>query len=362
MKKALQELSIEELEKFFFELNEPKYRAKQTFIRIHKHLASRIEEFFELPKKIRDFIFENQLFPKLEIQSIEHLSESDDSNYNDKGTEKFLFEHKPEKNSLYRVFESVWIVSEKRRTACISSQSGCSLNCSFCATGKIPFRGNLKTWQILDQIYQMILYRKQKYQDKLTNIVFMGMGEPFYNYDNVIQAAKILNDPNGLHIGARHITISTSGVIPEIERFIKEKQPFNLAISLNSPFEEERKEIMDITIQYPLKDLLNICKEYTKHFKKNITFEYILIPDLNMTKKHIKELVKIAKFIHRCKFNLIPLNTNFNNWRPPTQTEILDFQNQLRKEGLLVFFRGSPGKKIHAACGMLALQNELKKI
>lgn len=358
MKRAIQELSLEELEKFFLELNEPKYRAKQTFLRIHKHLASRVEEFFELPKKIRDYIFENQLFPKLQIKNTEYLSES---NSNDIGTEKFLFEYQSEKPSLYRIFESVWIVSEKRRTSCISSQSGCSLNCTFCATGKIPFKGNLTTWQILDQVYQMILYRREKFQEKLTNIVFMGMGEPFYNYDNVIQAAKILNDPNGLHIGARHITISTSGVIPGIERFIKEKQPFNLAISLNSPFEEERREIMDITIHYPLKDLLNTCKEYTKHFKKNITFEYILIPDLNMTKKHIKELVRIAKFIRHCKFNLIPLNTNFNNWRTPTQTEILEFQSQLRKEGLLAFFRGSPGKKINAACGMLALQKELNE-
>ena len=350
----IHESTIEELREFFLQLNEPSYRAEQLFLRIHKHLSLSVEEFSEFPKRIRNYILENHLFPVLNLNYYETVDEVSD----DSGTQKFIFEYQDSKESKSRIFESVWLVSEKRRTACISSQSGCSLNCTFCATAKIPFKGNLSTWQILQQIYQMIRFRK-KYvdpQEKITNIVFMGMGEPFYNYDNVIKSAKILNHSKGLNIGARHITISTSGVIPSIERFIAEKQPFNLAISLNHPFNEERSMLMDINTKYPLKDLLNVVKKYTQIYKRNITFEYILIPDVNMSKEHIKELARIAKSIRFCKFNLIPLNTNFNHWRAPTQEEILRFQEELRNHGILAFYRGSPGKKIHAACGMLALQ------
>ncbi len=347
----LLELYPEELETFFLKLGEPKYRAGQIFLRIHKHLSS-IDKIYELPKKIRNYIIEKQLIT--EIQMIQHEKVSN-INLNDFGTQKFVFEYKHEKSSLSRIFEAVWIVSEKRKTACISSQSGCSLNCTFCATAKLPFMGNLATWQILQQVYKMILYNKN-YQEKLTNVVFMGMGEPFYNYDNVIRAAKILNHPMGLNIGVRHITISTAGVITGIQRLIQENQPFNLAISLNSPFEEERTKLMDITKKFPLTDLLKICKEYIIHFKKKITFEYVLIPDINMSKRHILELVKIAKQLKYCKFNLIPLNTNFNNWRAPTELEVLNFQKKLRENDILVFYRGSPGKTINAACGMLALQ------
>jgi len=358
----IHESTIEELKEFFLQLNEPPYRAEQLFLRIHKHLSLSVEEFTEFPKKIRNYILENHLFPVLNLNYYESVDEGSD----DSGTQKFIFEYQDTKESRSRIYESVWLVSEKRRTACISSQSGCSLNCTFCATAKIPFKGNLSTWQILQQIYQMIHHRNKHVdpKEKLTNVVFMGMGEPFYNYDNVIKAAKILNHPKGLNIGSRHITISTSGVIPGIERFISEKQPFNLAISLNHPFNEERSMLMDINTKYSLNDLLKVVKKYTQIYKRNITFEYILIPDVNMNKEHINELVKIAKSIRFCKFNLIPLNTNFNNWRSPTQEEILQFQEELRSHGVLAFYRGSPGKKINAACGMLALQkrfsNELK--
>lgn len=352
----INEQTIEELVPFFKQLGEPAYRAEQTFIRIHKHLAQSIEEFTELPLKLRDYIVEHQLFPTLNMQYNEMIQEE----ANDQGTQKFIFEYKGNKDSLSRIFESVWIVSARRRTACISSQSGCSLNCIFCATGRLPFKGNLSTWQILQQVYQMIRYRKAYVdtKEKLTNIVFMGMGEPFYNYENVIKSAKILNHPKGLHIGARHITISTAGVIPSIERFISERQPFNLAISLNHVFEEERNEFMDINKRYPLKDLLKVTKDYVRILKKNITFEYIMIPNVNMSQKHIQELVKIAKWIYHCKINLIPLNTNFNGWSAPTYEEAIQFQNALREKGILAFYRGSPGKKINAACGMLALQKQ----
>ncbi|GIX40780.1 MAG: putative dual-specificity RNA methyltransferase RlmN [Leptospiraceae bacterium] len=352
----INELTIEELKDFFRKINEPSYRAEQTFLRIHKHLALNIDEFTELPRKLREWFSENHYFPTLNLDYYEAINDKSD----DRGTQKFIFEYKDQKSSKNRIFESVWLVSEKRRTACISSQSGCSLNCTFCATAKIPFKGNLSTWQILQQVYYMIRFRNQteNTKERLTNIVFMGMGEPFYNYDNVIKAAKILNHPLGLNIGSRHITISTAGVIPSIERFIAEKQPFNLAISLNHPFNEGRMSLMDINQRYPLKELLKVVKKYTEVYKKNITFEYILIPDVNMTKEHINELVKIAKYIKYCKFNLIPLNTNFNNWRTPEEEEVLAFQKELRKNGILAFYRGSPGKKINAACGMLALQKK----
>ncbi|MCS7205996.1 MAG: radical SAM protein [Leptospiraceae bacterium] len=352
----LGELTIEELETFFRELGEPSYRAKQIFIRIHRHLALSLSEFTEIPKRVLKIFEERQLFSTLQIKNrkiVEALS-------SDCGTEKFLFESPNPKVSLQRNFESVWIVSEKRRTACVSSQSGCSLNCVFCATGQLPFKGNLETWQILQQVYIMIRMRNPEFpfiRERLTNIVYMGMGEPFYNYDKVIKSAHLLHHSLGLNLGARHITISTAGVVPAIERFIKEKQPFNLAVSLNHPISENRSELMDINKKYPLKDLLKVLKTYVKLYRKNITFEYVLIPEVNMSSDHIRELVRISKFIKHCKFNLIPLNTEFHQWRRPTEEEVLHFQNELRKHGILAFYRGSPGRTIDAACGMLSLKS-----
>ncbi|MBL8018371.1 MAG: 23S rRNA (adenine(2503)-C(2))-methyltransferase RlmN, partial [Leptospirales bacterium] len=197
-----------ELEAFFESIGEKKYRARQAFLRTNKFTAATLNDFTEFPKTLREKLHEMGAFPELPILA---------SHQEIEGTEKAVFLAGTDKrDEAQKKIEAVWIVSHDRRTACISSQVGCSLNCSFCATGTLKFRGNLKAWQIVDQVYGLLRHRggstKADSADRLTNVVFMGMGEPFYNYEQVIKAANLLHDQEGLGLGARHITISTAGV------------------------------------------------------------------------------------------------------------------------------------------------------
>lgn len=335
--------SLSELEAFFESIGEPRYRAKQAFRRINKHLAVSLDEFTEFPLELRNRLRDMDALPDLTIGR---------SDLDPSGTEKALFELPAERSGRDRAVEAVWIVSENRRTVCISSQAGCTLNCSFCATGVLEFKGNLETWQIVDQVYSLM----RKRGERCTNVVFMGMGEPFHNYDNVIRAARILHHPDGLNLGARHITISTAGVVPSIERFLANREPFNLAISLNHPDPVERSHIMDINKKHPLPELIEVVKRYTREMDTRITFEYVLIPGVNMGPENAKKLIKLTRNI-RCKINLIPLNTNLHGWRRPTDEEVHEFQNMLLEANLPVFNRGSPGLSINGACGMLALKS-----
>ncbi|HMU83734.1 MAG TPA: 23S rRNA (adenine(2503)-C(2))-methyltransferase RlmN [Leptospiraceae bacterium] len=341
---------LEELTEFFKSIGEPGYRGKQAFIRINRFQARTLSEFTEFPLALREKLEAMGAFPDLPI-----IQTSKDAD----GTEKAVFAAGTDRrDEETKKIEAVWIVSEGRRTACISSQVGCTLNCAFCATGTMKFRGNLKAWQIVDQVYGLMRHRGSSMAaddpERLTNVVFMGMGEPFYNYDQALRAAHLLHNPHGLNLGARHITISTAGVVPGIERFTSEGQPFNLAISLNHPDPEGRRDIMDITDRFSLPDLLAAVRAYTKASGKPVMFEFVMIPDKNMGKENVEKLVAIAKSVN-CKINLIPLNTNLHNWRRPTDEEMVEFQNALRQEGILAFNRGSPGRRVGGACGMLAL-------
>lgn len=333
----------EELAEEFRQMGLPAYRGKQAFTRIYRHRATSIDDFSEFPKELREALA--PAFRRLNM-----LERSDAPG----GTEKFIFDYAPddEKSSRFRSFESVWIVSKERRTACISSQSGCTLNCAFCATGTLPFSGNLEAWMIVDQVYELLHARPD---ETLTNIVFMGMGEPFHNYDNALRAAHLLNHPHGLALGARHITLSTAGVVPMIHRFIDEKQPFNLAISLNHPDPEQRGQVMDIDLKYPLEELIDAARRLNRELNRPVMFEYVMIPEKNMDAANLKRLIQITRRVN-CKINLIPLNTNLQGWRRPTEEEAAEFQIALRNAGILAFNRGSPGREVDGACGMLAFQ------
>ncbi len=351
--------SLSELETLFGELGEPKFRAKQAFRRVNKHLATSLDDFTEFSKDLRVKLTELNALPELPVRH---------SSRDEYGTEKIVFDtgrdrrRDAEENDA-RLVEAVWIIpppgkagapdSEKkaRKTVCISSQSGCTLNCSFCATGTLPFLGNLPPWMIVEQVYELIRRRGEMN----TNVVFMGMGEPFHNYDNVIKAARLLHHPEGLNIGARHITISTAGVVPSIERFIQDREPFNLAISLNHPDPKQRAEIMDVDKKHPLEKLISVARKFTKSLDRRITFEYVMIPGVNMSDDHLAKLIKIGRSV-RCKINLIPLNTTLMGWRRPSENEVVEFRSRLLDAGLTVFNRGSPGKDIDGACGMLALK------
>ena len=341
--------TVGELEKLFAELGQPRFRAVQAFRRINRHLATDLDEFSEFSRELRAELKDLDALPDL---AMTHSSLSED------GTEKAIFDagsYKARAGDEPKQIEAVWIVAPKRRTICISSQVGCTLNCTFCATGTLPFLGNLPTWQILDQVYAFIRHRGEK----PTNIVFMGMGEPFHNYENVIRAARILHHPEGLNLGARHITISTAGVVPSIERFIQDREPFNLAISLNHPDPKKRADIMDVNRKYPLDLLLKTARKFTKALDRRVTFEYIMMPGVNLSPNHSRQLIKIARSV-RCKVNLIPMNTALAGIRRPTADEAEDFYARLADAGIAVFNRGSPGKDIDAACGMLALKSRGK--
>lgn len=339
MKTVIKGLNLQQLEEFLSSLGEPKYRAKQVFHGMYVDRYTSFDQFSTLSKPLKQKLEEKASLPELTLKK--HLTSKD-------GTMKMTFETEPGKE-----IETVWIPTGdlERRTICVSSQVGCTLDCRFCATGTLDFKGNLKAWHIIDQVMQVERLAGQR----ATNIVFMGMGEPMHNYDTVINAASLLHHPDAFNLGAKRITISTSGVIPGIERFIKENQPFNFAISLNHPNPEVRGTIMPINDKYPLERLLEQARNFTKTLKRKVTFEYIMIPNINMGKENARRLIKIARSVN-CKINLIPLNTDFNGWKRPTEEQVEEFKELIKPAGVPILNRKSPGRDIHGACGMLSLR------
>lgn len=336
-KKNLKGLSLSALESYIKDLGEDSYRAKQIYNGLYRDRFNDFDEFTTLPKSLREKLKENAEI--LSITLKKKLVSSD-------GTQKMTFLVEDEK-----IVESVWIPSgdEERKTICISSQVGCTLSCAFCATGLLEFKGNLKVWQIIDQVLQV----EKLVGDRCTNIVFMGMGEPMHNYDCVLQAAHFFHNPETFNIGAKRITISTAGIVKGIDRFVESKEPFNFAISLNHPNPSQRKLIMGIDEKYPLDVLLRSVRNFTKTLGRRITFEYVMIPGVNMGWDNAHKLVKILRSVN-CKINLIPLNTELQGWRRPTEEEINEFKFMIKPSGVPILNRRSPGKDINGACGMLA--------
>ena len=247
--------------------------------------------------------------------------------------------------------ESVLIFEKNRITLCVSSQVGCPFGCSFCATGKMGFIRNLSTGEIVEQV--LIISKDTK--EKITNIVFMGMGEPFLNYDNVVKAISIISDNKGLAIPLRRITVSTSGVIEGIKRYYEEEQKFKLAISLNAPDQNKREKLMPVAKKYSLSNLFKVLKEYQHKMNKKITFEYVLIEGYNDTRVDIKNLLKLTLPLPS-KINIIPYNPidNFNG--KPSEKKIYNFVMELKKKHKSVHIRKSMGEDISAACGQLSTQ------
>ncbi len=335
----LKGLSKKELEEFFFSIGEKKFRANQLYQGLYVDRYESIDEFTVFSRELKEKLKNLTAIPSLKLK--EKMKSID-------GTVKFIFEVESGKE-----IESVWIPSGDtgRKTICVSSQVGCTLACAFCATGKLDFRGNLKSWQIIDQVLQV----EKIVNDKATNVVFMGMGEPMHNYFSVIKAAHLLHSPDALNIGAKRITISTAGVITGIERFVENREPFNFAISLNHPDVHLRKTIMGIDEKYPLDELLSRARNFTKTLDRRITFEYVMIPGVNMDENSAEKLVRIGRSVN-CKINLIPLNTEFNGWRRPTLSEVEQFQSLLEPAKVPVMVRRSAGHEIFGACGMLSLR------
>lgn len=344
-----------DLTEFAISMNYPKFRGAQIFNWIYKEKVDSIEKMSNLPKKII-----SELENKVQISSIK-IEKIQESKLD--GTIKFLFKLFDDKN-----IETVLIPpretaldSEKRLTICVSTQVGCPLDCKFCATGTMKFERNLTAGEIIEQV---ILVEKFV-NKKITNVVFMGMGEPMLNYDQVFLACDILTDQNGMSISAKKITISTSGFVDGIKKMADDNRKEKLAISLHSLDNKIREELMPITKKYPIENLVEALKYYYKKTEKNIMFEYILFKDLNDRDEDIRFISKLSNSVP-CRINVIPFHdisfTNSNNKTliPASKDEINLFSKKLRAKNVLVFTRNSSGIDIDAACGQLAIKKNKK--
>ena len=251
--------------------------------------------------------------------------------------------------------ETVSMVENNRHTVCLSSQVGCVLDCHFCATGELGLKRNLSTGEIVDQL----IYVRENTDQPITNVVFMGMGEPFHNYDNVLNASDIFHSPKGFNLASTRITISTAGLLPQINKFIKEKRRYKLAISLNASNDKVRTEIMPINKKWSINDLIKSGKEYSNQKKRLIMFEYVLLKGINDSEEDALELARLLQGIP-CKINLIPYNEIEGKYQRPDETTITKFSEILHnyRDEYRVLVRWSKGQDIAAGCGQLAGQKK----
>jgi 23S rRNA (adenine2503-C2)-methyltransferase len=336
----IKNFTLPDLEVWVESIGEARFRARQLFRHIYNRRIHSWNECSDLSKMFRAQL---EFGTHLNATRIVEKKEASD------GTTKYLF-------GLHdgHFVESVLIPDAPRCTLCISSQVGCPFNCKFCLTGALGFKRDLGTAEIVDQICQV--QNDQATRRRITNIVFMGMGEPLANYQSVLQAIRIMVDPNGLAFSHRRITLSTAGLIPQLRQLGKDS-PVNLAISLHASDDTLRSELMPINRRYPLAELLSACREYPLPPRKRITFEYILLDGINDSPKQARELVRIMHGV-RAKVNLIPFNPVSpdldSKYRRPPEERVLAFQEVLQKAQLTAIIRQSRGADISAACGQLA--------
>ena len=315
--------------------NEPEFRKKQVHRLLFHELINDWDKATNLSLDLRKKL--KQEFP-LEIKSKLFKSK-------DKKTIKALIELE---DGLQ--IETVLMIHGKRTTVCVSTQVGCSLGCLFCATGTMGLKRNLNYYEICEQV---LLFKRIR---NISNIVFMGMGEPFLNYDNTIKAIKLLNDSNGFNIGSRKISVSTSGIIPGIEKFIKEDLQVNLSISLHAPNNELRSKIMPINNKYPLDELIKIVDEYIIKTNRKVMLEYLMIKGVNDSIEYAEELYQLIKNKPLYMVNLIRYNPT-GKYSSSTSKTIKEFKEYLEKRGIFITQRYEFGKDIKGACGQLIVEN-----
>ncbi len=329
-------IPINELEEFVTQNGFPKYRAHQIYNWLYKKGVFDIRDMNNLSNDLKRFLIDNTIATTLTLFKQVKCD----------NTIKFLF-----KTKTGQYIESVSMIEDDKHTICLSSQVGCSLDCDFCATGKMGFISNLNAGEIIDQL----LLIRNNIKEPITNIVFMGMGEPFLNYRNVINAAKLMNDTSGLNFGAHRITISTAGIVPKINQFIESKLKFNLAISLNAVNDQTRNKLMPINKKWSISELIQIAKKFNKHHRNNITFEYVLIDSINDSED---DAIKLAQLLKNsdCKLNIIPFNYIGNEYKRPNETRIESFLKIIHQnhKGFRILVRWSKGVDINAGCGQLA--------
>jgi len=345
-KPFLFDLTLKELTEIITSLGEPAYRAKQVYEGMYKKAANSIEKIPGLPKELR-----KKLEEKTEYS---HLTPQLDKLSSDNHTRKILFKL-PDGAQV----ETVLMGYTLRRTACISTQAGCALGCTFCATGQGGLQRNITSGEIVEQV--MFFERElRKKNEKLTNLVFMGMGEPFANYDEVMNAVDTLTDPAGFNFGARRITISTVGIVPMIEKFAAEQSQVNLAVSLHAATDELRQSMLPINKRYPIDVLMKACRDYVEKTHRRISFEWALIENVNDTPEQAHNLAYLLKGM-LAHVNFIPLNpTRGYKGHESKQKRISDFRSVLDKAGIQNTLRIRRGIDINAGCGQLKQEADQK--
>ena len=343
-KRDIRSVTLDVLSDFFLEQGDKKFRAKQVMEWLWKFSASSFEEMTNLSKATRDLLDQHFEFKRIELVE-EQVAED--------GTIKMAF-----KLNDGFIVEGVLIPTEKRMTACISSQVGCSLACSFCATGKLKRMRNLDASEIYDQVVAIKNLAKKKYDAPLTNIVYMGMGEPLLNYQNTLDSVHHITDKNGLHMASKRITVSTAGIAKMINKLGDDEVKFNLAISLHAANDTKRSEIMPINDTNSLDSLAESLNYFYQKTKNTITFEYIIFKDFNDSLDDAKDLLKFCRRVPS-KVNIIEYNPIDDGFFIKADKEKTDaFAAYLENNGVVAKVRRSRGKDIDAACGQLANKNK----
>jgi 23S rRNA (adenine2503-C2)-methyltransferase len=330
-------LSPSELNEFLEAFGKERYRSIQILRWLYQKGVQSLDEMTNLSKRFREELSQVSFISNLLLLRVEIAKD---------GTKKFLFQLEDENR-----IESVLIPDKTRLTLCLSTQVGCPLGCRFCLTGKIGWKRNLTTSEILNQISAVSKTLPEK--KSITNIVLMGMGEPLANYDNTLRAIHLMHHPDAFKFSSRRITLSTVGLLPELERLAKEKISFRLAISLNASDEETRSQLMPVNRRYPLKKILTLCKNFPLRPRTRITFEYVMVEGVNDSPRDAKKLLNLLKGIPS-KVNLIPLNEASGiPFKRPLDKAVNRFQEILMEGGLTAIVRMSKGTEISAACGQL---------
>ena len=332
-------LTREQLELYFEQMGEKKFKATQVFDWLYKKCITSFDDMRNIKKEVVIRLKED-----FSLEPLQLLQEQKDVDVS-----KFLFGL-----SDGQKIESVLMFHDYGTSLCISTQVGCNMGCTFCESGRLKKVRNLETSEMVLQILQI----EQILNLRISHVVLMGIGEPFDNYDNVMNFVDIINDGKGIDLGARHITISTCGLVPKIEQFMNHGKQVNLAISLHAPNDELRSKIMPINRAYPLKDVMNVVRKYIEKTHRRVTFEYILLQGVNDQEEHAIELSKLLRGM-QCYVNLIPYNeTSHIIYKKSKKDSIMKFYDVLKKHHINVTIRREFGSKLSAACGQLRANYE----
>ena len=342
-------LSKAELSEFVESLGEPAYRARQIFAGMHQRRLRSFAEMTDLPNELRAKLSANANASSLTLES-RYLSTD--------GTRRYLL-----KTHDKLPVETVFIPEERRDTICFSSQSGCPLKCTFCLTAQLGLLRNLTAGEIVEQIVIALndAYGASVPPSRGTNLVGMGAGEPFLNFEELMKAIRIMADPSGLHIVPLRVTVSTAGIVPRIRELATIAERPHLAVSLSAPTDELRNELMPVNRKWPLKDLLSACKNFERSLKPNerFTFEYVMLAGVNDSDEHARQLANLLnRHELRAKVNLIPHNpAEPLPYHPSTREQVETFRGILESKGIHAFVRRPRGRDILAACGQLAARS-----